>query len=204
MVNVQERPESISAEVGGKAVEFKEVGSETEFNEAEGNVYFYNEAPNLNKYNLEGEAFADTKIITTPKLYVKIAANDVSANAIDLTIEGFNNTMAPKDDGSTAAPAVPEGLHAVEEGIQDTSLQLQWDPVEGENGASYYELRVNGENGYVLSNLEDTTFVHGNLTQATEYTYEVRAVNTAGKSAWSEPISVSTQLDRYRNVVPDF
>lgn len=63
---------------------------------------------------------------------------------------------------------------------------------------------VNGENGYVLSNLEDTTFVHGNLTQATEYTYEVRAVNTAGKSAWSEPISVSTQLDRYRNVVPDF
>ena len=204
VVNVQERPESISAEVGGKAVEFKEVGSETEFNEAEGNVYFYNEAPNLNKYNLEGEAFADTKIITTPKLYVKIAANDVSANAIDLTIEGFNNTMAPKDDGSTAAPAVPEGLHAVEEGIQDTSLQLQWDPVEGENGASYYELRVNGENGYVLSNLEDTTFVHGNLTQATEYTYEVRAVNTAGKSAWSEPISVSTQLDRYRNVVPDF
>src|SRR5699024_9907826 len=115
VVNVQERPESISAEVGGKAVEFKEVGSETEFNEAEGNVYFYNEAPNLNKYNLEGEAFADTKIITTPKLYVKIAANDVSANAIDLTIEGFNNTMAPKDDGSTAAPAVPEGLHAVEE-----------------------------------------------------------------------------------------
>src|SRR5699024_11601395 len=54
-------------------------------------------------------------------IYVKIAANDVSANAIDLTIEGFNNTMAPKDDGSTAAPAVPEGLHAVEEGIQDRS-----------------------------------------------------------------------------------
>ena len=58
IVNVSEKPEAVTATIGGEEVTLKEVSSEAEFNEGI-NVYYYNEAPDLNHYATEGSPFAD-------------------------------------------------------------------------------------------------------------------------------------------------
>ena len=86
IVNVSEKPETVTATIGGEEVTLKEVSSEAEFNEGT-NVYYYNEAPDLNHYASEGSPFADQKIITTPKVMVKLAKTDITANEVKLTVE---------------------------------------------------------------------------------------------------------------------
>ncbi|MFL0266812.1 TIM-barrel domain-containing protein [Candidatus Clostridium radicumherbarum] len=198
IVNVQEKPESLQVKVGGTEVQLTEVTSEADFNAASGNVYFYNEKPNLNKYASAGSDFANTEITTTPKLYVKVAKTDVTANSVELTVNGFNNTQAVKDDGAIAPPAVPVGLGSSDAAITDSQIKLTWNAVEG---AKTYDIRIGGENGYIVSNLKDTSYIHEGLPSDTEYTYEVRAVNSKGTSDWSQVYTARTKLDRYRNVV---
>ena len=54
-------------------------------------VYFYDESPNLNKYSMDGEEFKNTKITTTPKLYVSLPKTDVNQNEQVLVVNGFEN-----------------------------------------------------------------------------------------------------------------
>lgn len=200
IVNVQEKPESLKLKVAGSEVPLTEVASEEELKAASGNVYFYNERPNLNKYASEGSEFANTEIITTPKLYIKTAKTDVTANNIELIVNGFNNTQKAKDDGATTIPAVPTGLNSNDETTSDSQIKLSWNKADG---ASTYDIRIGGENGYIVTNLKETSYIHEGLPFDTEYTYEVRAVNSKGASNWSEAYTTRTKLDRYRNVPKD-
>ena len=91
IVNVSKKPTALTGKVGSSKVELKEVKSQEEFDNATGNVYFYNKEPNLNKFATEGSEFAKTEIKTTPKLYVKFEKTNVSSNGIELTVDGFVN-----------------------------------------------------------------------------------------------------------------
>ena len=57
IVNVSKKPTALTGKVGNANVELKEVKSQEEFDKATGNVYFYNKAPNLNKFATEGSEF---------------------------------------------------------------------------------------------------------------------------------------------------
>ena len=200
VVNVSAKPSELVAKNGDKTLELNEVTSKEDFDKAEGNVYFYNEAPNLN-YNataedeaVRNEEFSKTEITTTPKLYVKFAKTDVTKDAQTLTLKGFENKGDLPANSLNENLAAPANLAAPEDDITPTSIKLTWDAVAGATG---YELELDG----VLSSVGDTTtFTHANLAYNSSHTYRVRAVNADGYSAWSEPLTTKTALDPWRNV----
>ncbi|MFR4827374.1 MAG: TIM-barrel domain-containing protein, partial [Veillonella nakazawae] len=94
VVNVSEKPDSLEAKNGNDAVDLREVSSYEEFEAAAANneaVWFYDETPNLNKYSADDEAFKDTEITTTPKVYVSFTKTNVDDNAQTLVVNGFIN-----------------------------------------------------------------------------------------------------------------
>lgn len=194
VVNVAKEPTKLHAQVGKENVSLRKVTTIEEFNAGE-NVYFYNETPDMNKYATEGSEFANVKIINTPKLYVKVAATDITKNAVSLTIEDFNNTQPRVHDNQTIIPNTPANLHVVDKG--DTTVAIAWDNVAT---ASMYEVQVDDR---IYSNIMDTSFTIPNLSPVTTYKIKVRAVNSKGVSPWSEAIEETTTLDIYRNKIKD-
>ena len=197
VVNVSAEPTSVTAQNGSEALELVKVASKAEFDatepEAGQAVYLYDAAPNLNQFCREGEGFADTKITTTPKLYVKFAETNVAQNAQTLTVEGFANTAELPTDEPNDALEAPV-ITVLEDQITPTSIAISWNEVEGATG---YDLRVDGRTGLAF---DLTSFTHTGLTYDSTHTYEVRARNAEGVSAWSEVVEVRTAQDPWRNV----
>ncbi len=88
----------------------------------------------------------------------------------------------------TATPgATPTGIpQNITATPGDTSVSLIWDSV---SGASGYDIE---ENGTVIGSVRAVTYTHGGLTPDTQYTYRIRAVNTAGAGEWSAPVTATT------------
>lgn len=81
----------------------------------------------------------------------------------------------------------PSGVPGnIETAVDHTSVSLIWDSV---HGAASYEIE---ENGVIVNRVRAVTCVREGLTPNTQYTYRIRAVNTAGTGAWSESVTVIT------------
>ena len=63
-INVTAKPKKLTAMIGKRKVKLTEVNSLDEFNKGE-NVYFYNEAPQLNRFATPGSEFAKVSIVKT-------------------------------------------------------------------------------------------------------------------------------------------
>lgn len=200
LVNTRQTPNEVSLQIGQKDIQLTEAKTAEEYEKLE-NVYFYNEEPNFNQYSTEGSEFEDTKVMTAPKLQVKVEQTDVTANKVILTVDGFNNT-ADKEVVDEEVPQVPTGLKAVDENITDQSVKLTWD--KDENARTTYDLLINGvihTNVFKAKTDKETPYyAHTDLQFDTDYAYQIRAVNTKGASTWSNVVTVKTKLDRYRNV----
>jgi len=81
-------------------------------------------------------------------------------------------------------PAVPTGLSSEK---TDSWIKITWNPV---SGASGYEVKADGN---TINVGNDTEYLDMGLVAGTEHTYQVRARNSAGKSDWSSPYTVSTE-----------
>ncbi|MGL5381578.1 discoidin domain-containing protein, partial [Clostridium sp.] len=196
VVNVSEKPSELSAKVGENNVALTEASSLEEFN-AGTNMYFYDQAPNLNKYSTEGSEFANVEITTTPKVYVKVDKTNVKENAVQLTIKDFTNTQDLAKNEVNENLSVPGNFNAPEDLLTATQVGLQWDNVEG---ATSYDVEIDGT---IYKNILENSFTDVNVEYDTVYNYRVRAVNNDGHSEWSEVISPKTALDPYRNVPKD-
>ena len=194
VVNVSKAPEAVNGKVGSSAVEFSAVDSKEAFDNATGNVYYYDETPNLNKYATEGSEFANVEITTTPKLYVKVENTDVSKNAIEVTVKGFENKQDLAGNQETDSLTAPTGFAAVEDQITPTEIPLVWDEVEG---ATEYQLEIDGK---INSGITTNEFLVGSLAYNSTHTFRVRAINSDGYSPWSEALSAKTIEDPYRNI----
>ena len=177
-INVTEAPKNIVAKVGGKKVKLTAVSSQADFDKGE-NVFFYNEAPNLNKYATEGSEFAKVVITKNPQLYVKVAATDITANDVVVSVKGF--TFAPADrfrvsTGTLSAPKV----QFADADVQAYDIAPSWEKVEN---ADYYEIEFGG---MLYSTIKDLKLNFEGLTPETSYTFKVRAVNKDGQSEWAE------------------
>lgn len=200
LVNTRQNPKNVTVKVGATEIALTEAKSEEEYESLE-NVYFYNEEPNFNKYSTKGSAFEETKVMTAPKLQVKVQKTDITSNTVTLTVDGFNNTQV-KEVVDAEIPQVPTGLKADDAKVTDKELKLEWDQVNG--ATTTYDLLINGivyTNVFKASDSVQAPFyTHSELLFDTDYAYQVRAVNTKGVSNWSEELNVKTKLDRYRNV----
>ena len=105
----------------------------------------------------------------------------------------FDNVYVPGWQNVTV-PSAPTGLLATE---NPGKVALSWQPVA--NATSYNvkraPLRTGTGNAYVLiANVTGTTYSDTNLANNIAYSYVVSAVNLAGESVNSAPVSVSSQV----------
>ncbi len=205
VVNVSKKPTKLTASNGDTTLELEKAESLEAFNaDEDGNIYFYDESPNLNKYSQGEGTFASTKITTTPKLYVKFARTDVDTNEQKLVVEGFGNSQVlDKNELNESLPA-PELTELTEDDMTPTSINVQWTAPEV-GDIKGYDISVDGEINTILPNSDGTvptSYLHENLDYNSAHTYMVRVRTAEGYSNWSAAKTFTSLEDPWRNV-PD-
>lgn len=125
-------------------------------------------------------------------LYIKTKALPL-ANGFKIGLDRFSGEANARVPQGLKAPATPRNLTATD--IQDSSIKVEWDAAES---ADYYEVKADG---IIYSFLKDE-LVHQDLEFTSSHRYQVRAVNAAGESGWSEEIFATTKDDKMKNAVP--
>lgn len=174
-INVTAQPRKVTARVGKTKVALTAVSSPADFEKGT-NVYYYNEKPNINRFATPGSEFAKKEIVKNPQLLVKVGRTDVTQNAMEVTVEGFEFAPADRLLSKTGALTAPQVQFAEEA----YTLTPSWNAVPG---ADYYEIEFKGMN---YSTIRDCQLAFGGLVPETTYAFKVRAVNKDGHSAWSE------------------
>lgn len=178
-VNVTAKPKKVSAKVGKSKIKLSEVNSIEDFLSGE-NVYFYNEAPDLNKFATPGSEFAKEVITKNPQFLVKLASTDITANQITLNIEGFIFDPANTHKVQTGSLSAPSSAQVSEENIEAYKLKPTWSAV---NNADYYEIEFNG---ILYTTIKNTELLFDGLLAETKYNFRIRSVNKESTSDWTE------------------
>lgn len=175
-INTVTAPRRITADVGGRRIRLTPRTTAAAYDDAaEG--FFFDAAPDLNRFATPGSEFAAVKITGAPKLRIKLPAADVTTDAVNVVVEGY--TAAPADPfrltmGPLEAPrpsiVAPEP-HA---------LTPSWAPVDN---ADFYEIDFDGMR---YTTIRDTALIFEDLRPETDYAFRVRAVNAEAVSDWAE------------------
>ncbi|KFM95190.1 chitin binding domain protein [Bacillus clarus] len=104
-------------------------------------------------------------------------------NVIDVNL--VNN-----ETPDTEVPSQPSRLQTLK--ITANSVELQWDPSTDNVGVKEYQVLRNGE---VIDTVPGTTFVDKRLKPNTEYTYTVKALDTAGNKSKESKTLVAKTTD---------
>ena len=182
-INVTEAPKKISAVVGKKKIKLTEVNSKDEFL-SQNNVFYYDAAPELNRFATKGSEFSKQKIVKNPQLLVKLAPVDIASEKTELTISGF--VFEPEDTyrvttGTLEAPVA----QITDDNTEAYTLKPTWDRVEH---ADFYEVDFNN---MLYTTIRDTELLFEGLEAETPYSFKIRAVNKDGYSEWSELSTVT-------------
>ncbi len=177
-INVTEKPSKVSASIGKDAVQLEEAKSLGDFNTRD-NVFFYDAAPNLNRFATKDSEFAKTVVTKNPQLLVKLAPSDITANPTVLTVEGFRFSPSDKRLITSGKLTAPANAQVKEEAREPYSLTPSWEPVAN---ADYYEIQFDG---MIYSTIKGTEFLFEDLVPETSYSFDVRAVNKDGHSDWA-------------------
>ena len=100
----------------------------------------------------------------------------------------------PGGDGPrTSAPGAPRNLTVVG---GDGQVVLSWEAPASDGGAAItdYEYRINRSGPWIPIGSTDTTYTVTGLDNGTEYTFQVRAVNAAGRSASTNRAEATPEL----------
>jgi hypothetical protein len=172
-------PKAVKATVGGKKVELEAVASAAELIVTD-NAYYYDAEPELNQFSTRGSEAAEVSIKGAPRLMVKIAATDVTADAIEVTVEGYQFEVNDPLVANTGKLAVPT-ITFTEENIEPYALTPSWELLPE---ADYYEIEFDG---MLYSTVRDNKLRFEDLKAETEYTLRLRAVNAAGATSGPRP-----------------
>lgn len=176
-INVSEMPKKLAAKVGKNKVKLTEARSMAEFQNAK-NAYFYDAAPNLNKFATKDSEFEKLMIIKNPQLLVKLASTDITSDEITLNVEGYNFNTANTQKVTTGTLTAPNG-QITAENVEAYTLKPTWNKV---NNADYYEIEFNN---MLYTTIRNTELLFDRLEAETDYTFKLRAVNKEGHSNWN-------------------
>ena len=183
-INLSEMPKKITAKVGSSKVKLVAARSMNEYQNGT-NVYFYDVAPNLNKFATKGSEFEKVTITKNPQLLVKLAPTDIIMNETVVTIDGYQFGMPDTHRISTGSLTAP--VAQVTDGNTEAyTLKPTWDKV---SGADFYEIEFNG---MLYTQIKNTELLFDNLSAETDYSFKIRSVNKDGHSDWST-FSVKTK-----------
>ena len=133
-INVTEKPKKLTARINNKKVKLTEVSTAAELLNGE-NVFWYEETPNLNKFATKGSEFEKVVITKNPLLHIKLGSTDITANRIELDVEGFRFEPADRNLVSTGTLSAPQNAQVSEQNREAYTLQPTWDKVPN---ADYY------------------------------------------------------------------
>lgn len=177
-INVTQKPANVIARIGQENVALAEASSLSDF-QSRDNVYFYDAAPNLNKFATKDSEFAKKVITKNPMLLVKLASADITAAPATLTVEGFKFAPVDKYLVSSGALAAPAKARVTDENATAYTLKPTWEPVAN---ANYYEIEFNN---MLYSTIRGTELLFEDLAAETPYSFKLRAVNRDGSSDWT-------------------
>lgn len=177
-INVTEKPKAISAKIGKNKIKLTEATSMEQFLNNE-NVFYYDATPNLNRFATPGSEFEKVVITKNPQFLVKLAATDVMANQIEVTINGYRFAPADNYRLTSGALTMPQA-QVTADNLEAYSLKPTWNKVDN---ADFYEIELNG---MLYTTIKDTELLFEDLAAETTYTFKIRAVNKDGYSDWKE------------------
>lgn len=177
-VNVTSKPGRVTASIGKNKVRLTEVKSAEEFRNRQ-DVYFYDPAPNLNRFATKGSEFEKVVIAKNPQLKVKIGSTDITVNPVNLSVEGFSYEPMDKYRVSSGPLAAPGSAAVRDNNREAYTLKPSWKKADN---ADFYEIDFNGMH---YTTIKDTALLFEGLTPETPYSFKLRAVNKAGYSAWT-------------------
>ena len=105
-INVSQAPKKLVAKVGGKTVKLTEVSTMEALRSTE-NAWFYDKAPQFNRFATKGSDFEKVDITKNPLVCIHLGKTDVTANAIELRMDGYhfdNSDALLKSAGTLNAP----------------------------------------------------------------------------------------------------
>lgn len=105
-INVSQTPKKLVAKMGGKTVKLTEVSTMEALRSTE-NAWFYDKAPQFNRFATKGSDFEKVDITKNPMVCIHLAKTDVTANAIELRMDGYqfdNSDALLKSAGALNAP----------------------------------------------------------------------------------------------------
>lgn len=185
-INVSREPKKVTAKVGKKSVKLTAVSSLADFEKGT-DVYFYNAAPNLNRFSTPGTEMADKVIAKNPQMLVKVGKTDVTANSVEVEISGFE--FATPDRVRTHSGSLQAPVAAItEDNTGCFDLTPSWEKVAN---ADFYEVEYDG---MLYSTIRDTKFTFDGMQPETAYSLKVRAVNKDGYSDWTT-VSATTKAN---------
>lgn len=177
-INVTAEPDGVKAYVDGRRVKLRKAASVEEFAAAD-NAWYYEPAPDMNRFATAGSEFADVKVVKNPVLHVRLAAADVTSSEQRVVVDGF--VFAPEDrmltrHGALRTPA----LTTPDDNVEAYAVTPVWTAVDN---ADYYEIEFDS---MLYSTVRSTELLFVDLEAETDYTFRVRAVNADGVSDWGE------------------
>lgn len=181
--NVTSRPDKVKVRYGKRTIRLAEASSEEEYLNGT-DIYYYNPEPELNRFATEGSAFDSVSIKKNPQLCIKISPLDISGEATEISIDGFEfdrKGMTAVKKGALENPSINSGSVC-----SPYSLTPAWDSVEN---ADYYEIVFDS---LTYTNIRGTSLLFEDLQPETEYSFSIRAVNADGASKWTD-FSLATE-----------
>ena len=177
-INVTAEPDGVKAYVDGRRVKLQKAASVEEFAAAD-NAWYYEPAPDMNRFATAGSEFADVKVVKNPVLHVRLAAADVTSSEQRVVVDGF--VFAPEDHMLTRHGALQTpALTTPDDNVEAYAVTPVWTAVDN---ADYYEIEFDS---MLYSTVRSTELLFADLEAETDYTFRVRAVNADGVSDWGE------------------
>lgn len=189
IVNVSKQPKAVTVAVGGKKMKLRQAASLAEFNSAT-DAYYYNPAPELNRFSTPGTPAAGVSVKKNPQLMVKIGAVNTTDTPITLTVDGYENNPANKSLSRSGALAAPVASVPADS-ITPYAITPVWNM---QPEADYYEIMFDG---MLYSLIKQPCYTIADLSPETDYAIKVRAVNADGASEWTD-LSARTLDDPYQ------
>lgn len=196
LVNLQQQPKKIVARINGKKVRLDQARDRKDFAENT-NVWFYDPAPEYNRFATGGTPMAQIEVKHSPRLYVCIADQDITATTITLEVEGYTFDTSNHHLHKSGSMQTPVLRREGEQGAY--AVTPSW---QGVTGADYYELQLVdhsqpgqpqespvytqvGADASATQALRPTSFTFADLQPETDYEVRIRAVNSDGATPWA-------------------
>lgn len=177
-INATAKPKSVVVKVNGKKQNLVAVQTLAEYQKAE-NAFYFNPLTNLNQFSTKGTEFENLVIAKNAQILVKTATVDITSQAVDVEIKGFEFAPVNRFLISTGKMLPIQNAKVKLENAGAYTLIPSWDKLAN---ADYYEIQFDG---LLYSTIKDTQLLFNDLKPETKYQFQVRGVNKDGKSEWA-------------------